>query len=490
MPSDRLGGAAKRLEDRTAGPWERWRGSYHGKVIRFIEKYCAAPKGEGHGSPVKLAPFQKGEIEAMFADGIDAAARSTPRGNGKSTEGAALCVAGGFLPHESGSPQVPIIATTVGQAIRSVYGTAASMVKHSPELSGRSIMFTGMGSTRIVIPRNEGEIFPMANGEDVIQGLDPTFALADEIGFQPMSAWGGLIQAGGKRSRSLVFGMGTPGVDHDNALYVIKEQMKLGGIPRFHFAQWAADEGCEIGDRDQWRQANPAIEAGFLRESALDLDLRLMPAARFRIFRLGQWVEGFESWLGEDGAKIWKACESQFELVEGQPTWVGVDAAITRDTTAVVAVQIRPDGRLHASARFWVPKRDEPTDLADVMAHIRTLADTYKVGAVAYDPRFMDWPSKILYDEGIPMVEISQGVDRMTAVIGDLYTLIREGGVTHDKDPMLTQHVLSAQRRDNERGFTLSKGKSRGHIDGAIALALAVDRVRNKKAPRSKLVVI
>ena len=98
MPSDRLGGAAKRLEDRTAGPWERWRGSYHGKVIRFIEKYCAAPKGEGHGSPVKLAPFQKGEIEAMFADGIDAAARSTPRGNGKSTEGAALCVAGSWLP--------------------------------------------------------------------------------------------------------------------------------------------------------------------------------------------------------------------------------------------------------------------------------------------------------------------------------------------------------------------------------------------------------
>lgn len=482
MPS----GRKTKALDPSPGPWERWRGSYAARTIRFIETYCRSPKGHGYGKPLKLGKFQKEGIEAMYASDVDAAVESYPRGNGKSTKGAGLMVAGLFLPHEAGAPQVPVIATTVGQAIRSVYATAAWMVDAEPELASRSLQFTGMGSTRVVVPRTGGEMFPMANGEEVIQGLDPTFALADEIGFQPVSAWGGLLQAGGKRSRSLVLGMGTPGVDHENALYGVREAVISGrALPRFYFREWAAEQGSAIDDRAQWRIANPAIASGFLRESALETDLALMPASRFRIFRLGQWVEGVESWLGDDGDAIWRSLEDPYELVPDAPTWVGVDAAITRDTTAVVAVQVRDGDRLHAVARFWVPKRDEPTDISEVMAHVRTLADTYKVGAVAFDPRFMDWPAKVLHDEGIPMVEISQGVDRMTPIIGDLYTLIREGGVTHDRDPMFAQHVVNASPRHNERGFTLKKADSRGHIDGCIALALAVAQYRGRKPKRT-----
>jgi len=123
------------------------------------------------------------------------------------------------------------------------------------------------------------------------------------------------------------------------------------------------------------------------------------------------------------------------------------------------------------------------------MDHVRRLADTYKVGAVAFDPRFMDWPAKILHDEGIPMVEISQGVDRMTPIIGDLYDVIRQGEMSHDHDPIFASHVLNAVAVHNQRGFTLKKGGSRGHIDGVIALALAVSMMRNKKKPRPKLFV-
>jgi phage terminase large subunit-like protein len=334
-------------------------------------------------------------------------------------------------------------------------------------------------------------MFPMANDEAGLQGLDPSLAIADEIGFQPVASWASLRQAAGKRDRSLVLGMGTPGVDHENALYQVRERVATDGIRGLSYHEWAADPGCDSGDRAQWHKANPALRSGFLRLSALEADYdEFAGGARFRIFRLGQWVDGYESWLGEDGHRIWRASQDHYELQPGAPTWVGVDAAITRDTTAVVAVQIREGGKLHAVAKFWTPTRDEPTDIGDVMAYVRDLADTYRLGAVSYDPRFMDWPAKLLYDEGIPMVEVPQGVERMTPIIGDLYTLIREGGVTHEDDPILERHVLSAIRRDNDRGFTLSKGKSNGHIDGCIALALAVDRVRNKTKPRSKLVVL
>ncbi|MGH7484202.1 MAG: hypothetical protein ACREMY_01190, partial [bacterium] len=186
--------------------------SRHARAIRFIQEYCPAPKGEGHGTPLRLAGWQKEGLEAMLAPGIDSAMQSFPRGNGKSTFGAAVATWATFDEDETGAPQVPVVATTVGQAIRSCYGVAVAMIKASPDLARRSIIYTGMATPRVFVPTNSGEMFPIANDIDGLQGLDPSLALCDEIGFQPMEVWDALLLAGGKRSRSLTMGFGTPGL--------------------------------------------------------------------------------------------------------------------------------------------------------------------------------------------------------------------------------------------------------------------------------------
>ncbi|HET7182373.1 MAG TPA: terminase large subunit, partial [Candidatus Limnocylindrales bacterium] len=422
------GGFQKRVVTTTPGPWMAWKGSRHGKYIRFIEKYCRSPKGEGHGKPIKLAAWQKEGIEADFAADVDASMESFPRGNGKSTIEAAIGCAAGFLDDETGSPQVPIIATTVGQAIRSVYGPLVSMVKAEPELRDRALIFSGIATPRVEIPSNEGVIFPISNDIEGLQGLDPSVGIADEIGFQPMDAWASLLMAGGKRSRSLVLGKGTPGIERENALFTTRKLLAEGGeLPRFNFREHAADLGCKVDDRDQWRKANPAIESGFLRMSALETDLRLMPDARFRIFRLGQWVDGYSSWLGEDGRNVWAALRRNVKPIAKAPTWVGVDIGIKRDSSAVCIVQYLDDGSLAAWVRLWVPTKEEPVDVTDIMEHLRKLAATYQVGGISFDPRFFDVPAKMLHDQGLPMIEIPQSVERMTGIIGDLYDRIQRG---------------------------------------------------------------
>jgi phage terminase large subunit-like protein len=482
------GGFQKRVIDKSRGPWMAWRGSRAGKYIRFIETYCRSPKGVGHGRPIKLAGWQKEGIEEAFADDVDASVESFPRGNGKSTIEAAIADAAVFLDDETGAPQVPVIATTVGQAIRSVYGPAVSMIKAEPELLNRCLIFSGIATPRVEVPFNEGVLFPISNDIDGLQGLDPSVALADEIGFQPEDAWGALLMAGGKRPRSLTMGKGTPGVDHQNALYLLRKRLAEGGqIPRFHFREFAADPGCDYRDRDQWHKANPAIETGFLRESALETDLRLMPEARFRIFRLGQWVDGFASWLGEDGRAVWNGLRRNIEPVLKAPTWIGVDIGIKRDSSAVCVVQYLPDGHLGAWVRVWVPTKEEPVDVTDIMEHLRRLAATYQVGAVSFDPRFFDVPAKMLHDQGLPMVEVPQSVERMTAIIGDLYDRITRGEIHHDGDPSFAEQVLNAVPRFTERGFTLQKAKSKGRIDACIALSLAVDRAQNRSKAKPKL---
>ena len=48
----------------------------------------------------------------------------------------------------------------------------------------------------------------------------------DEIGFQPIASWDSLRMASGKRERSLAIGVGTPGLDRENALYHVRKLVK------------------------------------------------------------------------------------------------------------------------------------------------------------------------------------------------------------------------------------------------------------------------
>lgn len=454
------------------------------RAIRFIESYCVPPKGYGAGRRMRLAAFQKEWLEEAYAEGVNSAGMLVPRGNGKSTFLGAVATHAVFDPDESGAPQVPIVATTLQQANRATYGVALAMIRAMPDLDSRSVIFSGVGYMKVNVPFTGGEMFPISNDPDGLQGLDPSLAVCDELGFMPIESWDSLLLASGKRPRSLVVGIGTPGFDRDNALWHLRRQVIEGAVlPGFRFVEFSAPEGCPVGDEDVWRAANPALGEGYMNIDALRTAVALSPEAHFRIFRLGQWVDGAESWLGPDGRKLWDALEDPYGFEAGADTWVGVDVGLKRDSTAVVCLQRRPDGRLHARCRLWVPTRSEPVDVTDVMHHLRQLDAVYRLVEVSFDPRFFDVPAKMLEDEGLPMIEIPQSVEYMTPAVGSTFEMIKRAELSHDGDSGFGMHVLDAVPRFNERGFTLAKGKSKGRIDAAVALCLAADRVLRAREP-------
>jgi phage terminase large subunit-like protein len=425
---------------------------------------------------MKLAPFEKEWLESVLAPGVSSAAMSVPRGNGKSTFLAGVATWALFDEDESGAPQVPIVATTMNQAIRSVYGVARDMILGCPELADRSILYQAIGNQRITVPRNHGEMFPISNDPDGLQGLDPSVAVCDEIGFMPLESWDSLLLASGKRPRSLVAGIGTPGFDKSkSALWHLRQQVAKGvALPGFSFTEFAAPDFCDVRDEVVWLAANPALGAGFMNIDALRSAVALSPEGHFRIFRLGQWVEGVECWLGDDGERIWRGLTAPWAGQVDAPIWVGVDVGLKHDSTAVVWCQQRPDNRLHVWAKIWHPQPDGRLDVADAMQFLRELTSTYDAKAVAYDPRFFDLPAQQLGDEGLPMIEFPQSLERMTPAVGDTYERILRGELAHDGDDAFTHQVLSAVGRFNERGFTLAKSKSRDRIDAAVAMCLAV----------------
>jgi len=124
------------------------------------------------------------------------------------------------------------------------------------------------------------------------------------------------------------------------------------------------------------------------------------------------------------------------------------------------------------------------------MGYIRELDRRYDLIEVAFDPRLFELPAQQLADEGIPMVELPQTLERMTPAFGNLYEAIKRSEISHDGDPVYAQQILNGIVRSNERGFTLAKRKSRGKIDAAYALAMVFDRASVKQKVRSPLVVL
>jgi phage terminase large subunit-like protein len=288
MPTVGPGNAARRVQDSTPGPWKSWKGlSRAGRCIRFIETYCRPPKGEGHGLPMKLMGWEKREIRKALAKGIEAYVLTVARGNGKTTLLAGIATWALYDDDDTGSPSVPIVAVTIQQALRGVYGIVEAMILAEPELSRRAIVFTGVTTPRIFVAFNRGLCYPVAKELSGLQGMDPSLAVLDEIGFLPMDTWNAVSLASGKRPHSTMIGIGTLGPWHDerSALWILRKLVLAGRtLSGFAYTEFSARTGCRLDDQREWRRANPSLGKN-LRLGALRTALGITPEAEFQIGR-------------------------------------------------------------------------------------------------------------------------------------------------------------------------------------------------------------
>src|SRR5690606_25490319 len=168
-----------------------------------------------------------------------------------------------------------------------------------------------------------------------------------------------------KRSRPLTVIISTAGAGQGGLAWDwwdYSHKVASGEIedPSFAPIIFAADPEADWQDEDAWRQANPAIDAGFCSIEELRIKARRIqhfPAeiADFRRFHLNQWQEGAaEPWIALD---LYDAAEEPMPESEllGRPCYVGVDLSSVEDLSAIVAVF--PDGpRYDVKAHFFLPE--------------------------------------------------------------------------------------------------------------------------------------
>ncbi|MDH2429330.1 terminase TerL endonuclease subunit [Sphaerisporangium sp. TRM90804] len=489
-------------------PGELWP-SLGGLAVRWIQDNLIFPEGDTFGQPFTLRADQKEFLYRWYEYckrcdqwHYDEGVRGAATGDGKTTFIAAIA-----LLEFAGPPQIAPISPIINIAAASYDQADELFAKAGQMVGGRDDEITeaplcGFFAVyeKVIQFRDgrPGEIRRVAAVAGTNEGGIPHLFVCDEV-----HEWGDVgsnkarvhtvISKSTKKRKTArgsgrVLNLSTAGFDVDHSLLgamykrglrVLKNPMLA---PRLLFDWQEAPEGLDYEDPDQRaiavRTASKA--AGVLwnvADRVNDWGKPSMPRHEWLRYYANQWVDvADESWL-KDHPQAWGDCRGDATIPGRAEVVVAVDMALRRDSVAVLVAWKRPDGRVAVRAKIWNPDGGKIDHLAVVDYIRRDLADEYTITEVTYDPRFFEVPARMLEDEGFNMVEFPQSIERMTPACGQALQAIVDGLVVHDGDPDLGAHVKSAVLRPNERGFTLSKGKSKRKIDACIALVIGLWRI-------------
>lgn len=461
------------------------------------------------------------------------------KGNGKSPLAAGV---GLYMLTADGARNAEVYAAAaVKDQARIQYQDAVNMVIASPELSARLQRHGEKVVYNLVDLRTNSFFKAISSERRGLDGKRVHCALIDELHEHPNDLVANKMRAGTKgRQNALVLEITNSGFDRTSVCFQhheYSERVLNGTSPDDSWFAYVCaldrdedplvDEGC-------WRKANPnlgvSIQPTYLREQVREA--RGMPSKASVVLRLNfcVWVDAENPWV--EGS-IWRACEDDFDPFEelsGRACYGGLDLSGTRDLTALALFFPNEYGPPDAFVEFWTPgdtleqrARDErvPFDVweraGDIVAtpgravdysfvahRIGELQQAFDVKAVAFDPYRIKYFERDLALAGVEVRLIPHGQGYFKAVDIAARERAKKEGTAPPPDlwmprsvELLEKAVLTKTIRvklnpclqwnsasavleadaKNNRVFT--KRRSKGRIDGLVALTMAVGLGQN-----------
>lgn len=479
------------------------------RVCRFIEAHIRIPEGAKVGQPLKLAAFQRKFILAVYDNpaGTSRAYLSTARKNAKTATIAALVMAHLAGPEAITNSQIISGALSRDQAAL-VFNLAAKMVQLSPELS-KLVRIVPSGKRLIGLARNV-EYRAIAAEGSTAHGLSPVLAILDEVGQikGPRSDFvDAITTAQGAYDHPLLIAISTQAPTDADLFSIWLDDAAKGENKHIVSHVYSAPDGCDVEDEAGWKAANPALD---LFRSRADLAEQASAASRmpssenaFRVLCLNQRVEMNSPFISR---AVWQAGARDVSDFDGLPVYCGLDLSECNDLTALV-MMAPVDGGWHVRPTFWLPgdglrersmKDRVPYDqwaregflettpgksieYEFVAHHLRDMFDRLDVRAVAFDRwgfrHLKPWLERAGFteEEILRFVEFGQGFQSMSPALRELESLLLNERIAHAGHPVLTMCAANAVVQADPAGNRkLTKFKSRGRIDGMIALTMAV----------------
>lgn len=501
-----------------------------GKVVAFIERYCLVPEGRHVGKPLRLLEFQSRFIKEIYDNpaGTSRAYLSIARKNGKSAIIAAIALAHIVGPEARQNSQIISGARSREQAAL-VFKLMQKMIGLSPELRSKSITRITPSQKMITGVQMNVEYKAISAEAGTAHGLSPVLAILDEVG-QIKGPTDDFVEAittsQGAHDNPLLVAISTQAPTDNDLFSRWLDDAETSQSPRVVSHVYAAPDDCEVLDREAWKAANPAMgdfrSVADLEDMAAVADRLPSEENSFRWLYLNQRIEATAPFISK---KLWDSCNADLLPLEpGATLYAGLDLSEVSDLTAFVAVSPVTDGLLapvstawHVHPTFWLPevglreksKADRvpydvwhkqgfleatpgPTiEYEFVSAYLYNLCERYDVRMIAFDRwnfrHLKSWLLKAGFSEGqLPsesgppnknaiFEKMGQGFQSMSPALRDLESAFLGGSLVHGDHPVLFSCARNAVvDRDPAGNRKLTKHKSRGRIDGMVALAMAM----------------
>jgi len=499
------------------------------RVIAFIERYCLVPEGTLLGKPVKLLPFQRKFILAVYDNpaGTSRAYLSIARKNGKTGLIACLLLAHIVGPEAYQNGRIVSGARSRKQAAE-VFNYAAKMVMMSPELSRLARI---VPSAKMIVGLAKNVEYQASSAEaKSAHGGSPILAILDEVG-QIKGPTDDFVEAietsqGAYEGRAMLFAISTQAATDNDLFSRWIDDAETSKDPRIVSHIYSAPADCDLDDREAWAAANPALGVFRSIKDVEDFSLLAsrMPTkeSSFRWLFLNQRIDASAPFVSP---AVWRACDGSVDDFAELPVFGGLDLSEVSDLTALalMAPKETEAGTIwHVRPTFWLPgdnlrekakadrvpydvwhsnglleAPDGPTvDYEYVAHHLRELFDKLDVRKIAFDRwnwrHLKPWLQKAGFTEdqldgdNAVFEQFGQGFASMSPALRDLESLILNKKIAHGGHPVLTMCMMNATvKQDPSGNRKLDKQKSRGRIDGAVALAMAAAMAGTYESPAS-----
>jgi phage terminase large subunit-like protein len=492
-------------------------------VSKFIGDMCVIPQGARVGQPLKLAPFQRELLEAIYDPNrqIRRAFLSMGRKSGKTLLAAALMLNHLCGPSAKHRPNAQLYscAQSRDQAAL-IFDAALKMVRFNPRLSAAVRV---QESAKVLSCPELGTTYKALSSETTTAfGLNPQFVIFDELG-QVRGPRDTLYEA----LETATAGIDTPltivistQAANDGDLFSMLLDDALGGHdPRTIVRLYAANDNMDPFSEAAIRAANPGYDVFMNKQEVLDMAAAAsrMPAreGEYRNYILNQRVSANVTFIAK---ALWAANGGAPNDLHGMLVYGGLDLSSTSDLTCLVLVANDPiTGLWHVHPIFWLPEKGlaersrhdrqsydlwaekgflrltpgASVSLEFVAKEIRELFDEYDIQRVMFDRWGMSRLKTCLGREGFAdemleekFGEHGQGYREMSPSLRYLESQLLDEKLRHGMHPVLTMCAANAIIDTDPAGNRkLDKKHARGRIDGIVGLAMALAAAEHKPPP-------
>ncbi|XTP33440.1 terminase TerL endonuclease subunit [Mycobacterium sp. TJFP1] len=446
------------------------------RFLAFADKFIRVPKGTNSRGKLNPRPWQMDIVRDVLDSGARTVGLMLPRGSGKTTLNAAIGLYVFFCWGDGAN--VVVFAVDEKQA-NLAFSAARRMVELSPELANRCQVF----KERLYLPSTDSSFAVYAASPAGAEGLDYVLAICDEAGVINRDLFEVVQLAQGKRKRSVVVAIGTPGPKLDDQV-LLDLRAYAAEHPEDRSQVWREYSAAGFEDHPPdcehcWKLANPALD-DFLHRDALHA--LLPPKVRestFRRARLCQLASATDNAFLPSG--VWDGLSTGVGIPAGREVVVALDGSFSDDHTALLAATVSPTPHFDTIKVWERPRGDDDyrVPVVEVEDEIRAACRRWQVAEIIADPFRWTRTLQVLESEKLPVVEFPHSPSRLTTATGDLYSAAVNGRITHSGNAKLAAHVAAAVIREDARGMRLdkaSRSRNAPKIDLAACLVMAHSR--------------